>query len=123
MNHEKIAQLLEAVADAIDEGNLGAPVSAASASMSEEDTEHEKLAVAYTRLTGDTPSAEILDQLRNNDVFKSTMLKMSSTHINALGGPSEKAAATAPVKQLRGEAAIEQARQTHAQNIINLLNR
>lgn len=124
---EKVASVLDAVADDIDNNTYASatPSSDEQAAASSDELEIAKLASAYVQVTGEEPSEDVLAQLQSNPTFKSTILKGASQipYADPLGGPSDKTAGYAPETPLRGEAAIEAARNNYAQSILSLANR
>jgi len=121
---EKIAGVLEAIADDIDNNSyVSTPLEAAAGDDPAEAEEVSKLAHAYARATGEAPSEEVLSELRSNEAFKSTILKVASqSPSDVLGGPSDKTAASAPEAPLRGAAAIIAARNKFDQAILAMGN-
>lgn len=117
---EKTAALLDAIADDLDVGAfVSTPVEAPEKIASEVDA----LAYAYTQVTGESADDETIAALVQNDVVKSTILKIASKtpSEDTLGGPSSRASSSdTPQQPLRGEAAIEAARQKYANRIITL---
>lgn len=122
---EKVATVLDAVADDIDANAYALSAEPESVATADDDLETTKLASAYVQLTGEEPSEDVIEQMRTNPTFKSTILKGASQipYADPLGGPSDKTAGYAPETPLRGEAAIEAARKQYANNILSLADR
>lgn len=116
---EKVAGVLEAIADDIDNNSYVSTPLETAATNDAGEAEVSKLAHAYAQATGEAPSEEVLSELQANEAFKSTILKVAAqSPSDLLGGPSDKTASSAPEAPLRGEAAVIAARNKFGQAIL-----
>ena len=87
---EKVAGVLEAIADDIDNNSYVSTPLETAATNDAGEAEVSKLAHAYAQATGEAPSEEVLSELQANEAFKSTILKVAAQHPRQPHAPPER---------------------------------